>query len=1123
MPLVDHEARHRALTDHGATLLVEAGAGTGKTSLLAGRLAMLLASGVDPRGIVAITFTELAAGELRARVDDFVRRLLSGEIPRSLEPALPDGLSPAQRDHLVAAAERVDELTCTTIHGFCYQLIRPYPVEARLDPGARVMDANEAVLTHATLSEQWLREELEAESEATSPLADLILRDPRAGMEQLTALGLFLRDHRTARAANGPDPEAARAAFAKAVRDFASWLHDVEARTGVVEQATVDTVSDFERMAAFFEGAGPAPLTYAALLGAAEPPRTGDMRANAYGLKKYRRKGKWQAAAKSVGLAKAEADRLNAEATALYDAVSESLASLLEAVSAALLPPLVAEFEILEQRYADLKRSAALLDFDDLLHHARDLLAQRPDVRDALAQRYTHVLVDEFQDTDPLQAEILFLLCGEGEEGTTWSERTLRPGQLFVVGDPKQAIYRFRRADIATYLRVRDALEAQAPGHCLEIRANFRSTAPVLDFVNAGFAAPLSAPGQPGFAALAATVADTAHELPGATALDVEAPAPDPSVEDLRRAEAARVAEACASLLGRLPVRRDEGRVEPCRPGDIALLAPVGTDLWLFEHELERAGIPIAPRAGKGLYRQQEVQDLIALVRVLADARDTLALGALLRGPLVGLTEEELLDLTLALPLDPERPDWRPRLRLWTEPDSVAHPVAREVLSSLQGLARTARGSTPFDVLHAALEALRVRALLRLRHGPDADRALANVDTVLELSRLYSVQGLKALARDLMRAWREADREVEGAPDFEADAVQLLTIHGAKGLEWPVVIVINTLARVQRPSGLLHRRDDDTVHGCIAGEAPAAYSALRASEDAEASRERTRLWYVACTRARDLLVLPRHAQPPASSWLSEAPFDLQVLPPLVLPAGPQETRVAGDAARENEQTAEVFAAEGERIAERAASTRWIQPSRHEQGEPEELAREPASEDLVQAPTNVRGSAARGTVLHKLMEEILTGELREEEPALVDRAAALIEQLGIAPATDPSSGPCPAEMAATVQRTLALPEIRELRPRLVAEVSVLAPGPELEGRPSAVAGFADAIALADNARPEVVIDWKSDVAPDEQTRSLYRGQVAQYMSALRARRGAAVYLTTGQIDWLTESGGLVTPR
>ena len=1111
--LVDQDARRRALTDLDSTLLVEAGAGTGKTSLLAGRLAMLLAAGVDPRGVVAITFTELAAGELRVRVHDFLRRLLAGEIPVSLEPALPDGLSPEQCEHLAAVGERLDELTCTTIHGFCYHLIRPYPVEARLDPGARVMNANEALLTHATLSEQWLREELEAKSAAGSPLAELIVRDPKGGVEQLSALGLFLRDHRGVHGVPGPDPATARTAFTTAVHDFAAWLQGTEANHGVLEEETAATLGALDRLATFFEEAGPAPLPYSALLSIAEPPRIEEMLASGYGLKKYRKKGKWQSAAKAAGLPKSEGERLNMEATELYEATRDFLAALLDATSAALLPPLVNEFGILETRYAELKRSAALLDFDDLLHHARDLLASQPDVRSALACRYTNILVDEFQDTDPLQAEILFRLCGESEDGVEWIGRTLRPGQLFVVGDPKQAIYRFRGADIATYVRVREALEAQAADPIVEIRANFRSTESVLDFVNAGFADSLSQPEQPGFTTLAPTVTSAAHTLPAAVALDVEAPAGSAAVAGLRRAEAQRVAEACAELLGRLPVRRDDGTIEPCRPGDIALLAPVGTELWLFEDELERAGIPIAPRAGKGLYRQQEVQDLIALVRLLADARDTLALGALLRGPLVGLTEEELLDITAVLPLDPSRPDRVPRLSLWTDPDDVPHPIASEVLASLQGLARNARGKTPFQTLQDAIEGLRVRAVLRLRHGQAADRALANVDAILELSRLYAVQGLETLAHDLMRSWNEASRDVEGAPDFEADAIQLLTIHGAKGLEWPVVMVINTLTRVQRPTGLLYRRADHTVHGRVAGEDPEAYRNLRGLEDAEATRERTRLWYVACTRARDLLVLPRHAEPPQASWISLSPFDMTPLPAF---AAPDDEEVAEPVALASattacEQDAATFAAEASQIAELATPIRWTQPSRHEQGDPEEQPREPTSDEFVQISTEVRGSTARGSVLHKLMEEVCTGELDDTESALKARASELVEQLGIEPAADPSEGPCPSEMASVVRRTLALPEIAEIRPRLSAEVPVLAITSEPGASDEALAGYADAVALDQDGCVDLVIDWKSDVAPDDRTRASYREQVARYVEALGAGRGAVVYLTSTQID------------
>src|SRR5713226_4777634 len=150
----------------------------------------------------------------------------------------------------------------------------------------------------------------------------------------------------------------------------------------------------------------------------------------------------------------------------------------------------------------------------------------------------------------------------------------------------------------------------------------------------------------------------------------------------LRDAEAECVADVCSRLVGNVMVRDDEGKpgTRPCRPGDIALLAPTGTDLWRFEQALEDRGISVSTQAGKGFFRRQEVQDLIALTRTLADSRDTLALGALLRGPVVGLTEGELLDIADALPADASRPDRLPNLDLRTDGAAVKHEVARSVL-----------------------------------------------------------------------------------------------------------------------------------------------------------------------------------------------------------------------------------------------------------------------------------------------------------------------------------------------------------------------------------------------------------------------------------------------------------
>ena len=158
--VTDEAARVTALTSHGRSLLVEAGAGSGKTAVMAGRIAMLLAEGVAPKAIAAVTFTELAASELLLRVRAVVTDLVAGRIPTELRAALPDGPSDAQSRHLAAAADALDDITCSTIHGFCQRLVKPYPVEADIDPGAHVMDRDQADLVFVEIVDNWLRDRL---------------------------------------------------------------------------------------------------------------------------------------------------------------------------------------------------------------------------------------------------------------------------------------------------------------------------------------------------------------------------------------------------------------------------------------------------------------------------------------------------------------------------------------------------------------------------------------------------------------------------------------------------------------------------------------------------------------------------------------------------------------------------------------------------------------------------------------------------------------------------------------------------------------------------------------------------------------------------------------------------
>lgn len=184
---------------------------------------------------------------------------------------------------------------------------------------------------------------------------------------------------------------------------------------------------------------------------------------------------------------------------------------------------------------------------------------------------------------------------------------------------------------------------------------------------------------------------------------------------------------------------------------------------------LERRGIPVATQAGKGLFRRQEAQGLIALTRVLADRRETLALGALLRRPLIGVTEEELLDIVWTLPRSEEEPDRIPRPHLGVDPAAIAHPLVREAIDKLRALHRRGNSTTPHELLSQAVDVMRVRPLLLERHRGQAERALANVDLYLSLSSGYAVRGLRAFAEAMTAAWTNEARAVEGRPDAQED------------------------------------------------------------------------------------------------------------------------------------------------------------------------------------------------------------------------------------------------------------------------------------------------------------------------------------------------------------------
>lgn len=1129
--LPDVRARIAALSDHQRSLLIEAGAGSGKTALMAGRVALLLAAGVAPKGIVAITFTEAAAAELLQRIEDTVKNLRNGNVPVQLSETLPRGLSVSQRANLEKAADDLDELICTTIHGFCQQLIKPYPVETGIDPGAAIIDPAAAELAYQDLMEAWLSarfgRDKGAEGLSRIPtittaggeedfFAELLAKAPDDTLDLISKAAHFLKEHRTARAPEaGHDVGFRRVAVT--IKNFVDWYNGC----GVEEPTTADLVKDLERIETMAIEAAAQVLTgrrIAELL-FHDPPTACKKEDTAF--KQWRRKGKWTTAGRAAGLSTARCEQLSNEGEVRYLACGEAYQAFCGALGAIAFQRFVCEFEALRNLYQDYKRNAAVLDFDDLLYYAVRLLRTNERVRQALAQRYPVILVDEFQDTDPIQAEILWRVAGEGEASLPWHKRSIRPGALFLVGDPKQAIYRFRGADVNTYLLAKQALSEQDPKAVLEVTTNFRSQPGILDFVNAHFSSLLDAlKGQPGFAALA-SVRPAGKEPSVATfeiELDDRHKREDKLVVDLvRREEALAVASIVRGLIGTYPVwdkHLAKPGYRPARAGDIALLAPTGTSLWIYEQALERLEIPIATQAGKGFFRRQEVQDLIAIARVIADHRDTLALGALIRGPLVGLTEEEIADEINSRLTNKGSGQ---RLFLWTDPETIHHPILRQTITTLRNLALKARRVTPYQLLAEAIEELHVRPILKARHSRGAERSLANVELVLEMARAYAGRGIGDFARALWQRWEEGYAQVEGRPDAASDAVSITTIHSAKGLEWPILIPINTTTRLRSDSQFLYRRGDNTVHFNVFCFPSPDYEAVSQEEAAALRAERVRLWYVALTRVRDLLLLPKQSERLPDDWMSLVNLNLDtlplfeherfrgVVPPTAPPSGNKQ-----DLATWQHEAATIAAAE-RRIS-------WHQPSRHEPsgvptGGPDEVfagADSTLEGAAISAePLMIQGGSERGLVLHKLMEELLTGELTDDPDLVRTRAAELLSQLGVQDTEDPTSGPSSRELAGTVRRTIQLPDIAALRPRLLPEFRVYSAS-AIGQATVLMAGIADAVAY-EGDQIQTIVDWKSDVNPSSADIEKYRTQVRDYLAATGASLGLIAFMTSASIE------------
>ena len=852
----DAAARRRIRESLAESLLVEAAAGTGKTTELVARAVAVLRSGrgrVDR--LAAVTFSRKAAGELKLR------------LRFELDAARREAGEEDERARLQEAIERLEEARIGTIHSFCAELLRERPVEAGIDPAFRELDEEDAAALFGLAFDRWLQERLAAGSPALRrALARPGGRADRSPTEGLRFAGWCLAERRdyptpwarrpfarereadamaarvaelAALLAQGPPGDALRVALAP-VLDRALALERAERASGkrdhdALEASLVDLSRRLARWAHQKKGGGRrfGPLERAAVV--------------------------------------AERDRLVADLAAFRSRAEADLAAELRA-------ELVGAVE----RYETLKAREGRLDFLDLVLRTRDLLLADRAARLHFQDRFSHLFVDELQDTDPLQLEVLLLLAADDPDERDWRRVRPAPGKLFLVGDPKQSIYRFRRADVALYQELRDGLAARGVG-VVGLTTSFRSLRPLQQLANAAFAPEMTGARE---SAQATYLPLDEHrpERPGQPAI-VALPVPSPF--KVRVANEAIEASLPAAVGGFVQwLLRDSGwtvadperggeEVE-LRAGHVALLfrqfASFGSDLTRpYVEQLEARGVPHVLVGSRSFHQREEVETLRAALEAIEHPDDELSVFATLKGSLFALPDELLLRWRVEVgPLHPFR-------RAAGEPPPELAAVA-DALALLAGLHR-GRNQAPLpETLHRLLGATRAHAGFALR--PAGEQVLANVSHVADLARSFELKGGISFRGFVERLAEEAESTTaRQAPVVEsgAEGVRLMTVHAAKGLEFPVVVLADLTSPLsQREPG----EHADAARGLWAGRLlGCAPWELLDNADAEArlaAAEGVRLAYVAATRARDLLVVPAVGVERREGWL--APLNKAIYP-----------------------------------------------------------------------------------------------------------------------------------------------------------------------------------------------------------------------------------------------------
>ena len=1062
--LPDGAARDEIRTALDVTLLVEAGAGSGKTTMLVDRMLALLAAGkARPENLAAVTFTRKAASHLRRRFQS------------ALEAATWSEKNALRKRRIDEARGALDRLTLGTIDSFCALLLSERPLEAGIDPAALRVELQEAALFRA----RTFREYVGTLADARSPVAALF------------ALGVTMRELEDSFELYAEYPDVVPVVadplalpdfslVRRAVEDFLKRV--IPLVPGAADDSGRDDVQRALIDAKFIRELP----EYATPGGFARLLRT---------LRKTpQRKAQFTWGDRSVGkrvIDEFEALRQNV----VKPALAEWQLALHERIYAVLRPAL--------QHLAAQRAGNGPFTYADLLLATRDLLRDFPAVRRTFAGRFTHLLVDEFQDTDPLQAEILLYLSSDDFDEKDVSRLKPRAGSLFVVGDPKQSIYRFRRADIAAYMSFRRTLVASG-GRIVPLTANFRAVPALTGVANEVFrdVFPLLADErQAAFSPLEPVRPDPGPASGAFRLLSTVERNPDDIARFVRWAVDSQWLVAC------------DGPERASRFGDFLVLTRTREHLDVYARAFEALGIPVDVSGSRALPISKGLAQLRPFLSAIQDPDDDVSVVAFLSGPLSGVDDDALYRFRRA----------GGRFSYLVEPPPGADP---RIARGLDLLAK-ARKDVNAHPAGAALGLIcdRLGLVARLAAGPEGRTASGNLLKVLALARRLTSEGLSF--RDVVERIAEdapaLDLEEMSVEPVDADAVRLMNLHRAKGLEAPIVVLAE-LSAWRKPEPRRHvargaagsrgwftagywMRPDDRAPQWVVTATPPDWDSRRAEEAAFEEAEKTRLLYVAATRARDTLVVSlREDKPEAGAW---APLRLGLKE---LPTAVAELRVFVPA------KTPPLAAELPEARKRILEGRLRAASPSFAVTPVTVLAKKEGPRAPAAAENARG-VAWGRALHQLLEAamrtpglalgpVAENLLREEElgPELLDEVLRV--------ATSVTSSPLWARARKAKRRFVEAP-FAMMVPS--AELGV-SDGPE----ETLLKGAIDL--LFEEEGVWHIVDWKSDAVGDNLAALVahYAPQIAHYRKAwesLTKQRAVAglYFMDNGHLEWLEERG------